>query len=244
MTFVFFDTSLQNSRMRLFSIALLSLMLTVAGCARDDDDKPPREPGGGSDAGSTSGTLRIFSIEGPVTVAAVGERTESAPALGDTWHLSLPPREFSSSASGQGASSTASFKLERTGNQVKITAGTQAASPERSAPATAAVAFHPSICFDGGQGGRVRVTFDCNGTVSQDGTGLSHITVLRHGQQHCFTTADESGTRGWESAGGKVVEAEGNCLRDIEISLAAAADEANAGSGNAQAVITLNIERL
>jgi hypothetical protein len=243
-TFVFFGVSLQNSRMRLLSFALLSLMLAAAGCTREDEDKPPQEPGGGSDAGSTSGTLRLFSIEGPVTVAAVGDRTVSAPPLGDAWHLSLPPREFSASAIAQGASGTASFKLERTGNQVKITASTQAASPERSAPATAAVAFHPSICFDGGQGGRVRVTFDCTGTVSQDGTSLAHITVLRHGQQHCFTTADESGTRGWESADGMVAEAEGNCLRDIEISLAAVADEANAGSGNAQAVITLNIERL
>lgn len=230
--------------MRLLSLVLLSSMLTAAGCTRDDEDKPPLDPGGESDAGSASGTLRIFSIEGPVTVAAVGDITESAPAFGDPWHLSLAPRELSSSATARGASSNASIKLERTGNQVKLTMETQATSPARSAAATAGVALHPSICFDGGQGGRVRVLLDCSGTVSQDGTGRAHIAVLRHAQQHCFTIAEESGTRGWESPDGKVLEVEGNCLNDIEISLAAAADEGNAGSGNAQAVITLNIERL
>jgi hypothetical protein len=187
--------------------------------------------------------LRVTALEGPVTLADAGSVMNYAPGYDDPWHLNLTPREFSSSASSQGASAAASFKLERTGNRVTITANTSASTP-RAVGSTAAAGIHATLCFEGGTGGRVRVTFECTGTVTHGGWGHGSIHVGRPAATHCLTLSDQDKTLPWESPDGKVVEEEGNCVRDIEISFKANADDATTSSGRAEGVIVLNVERL
>ncbi|MFN7132661.1 MAG: hypothetical protein ACK4N5_11310 [Myxococcales bacterium] len=226
---------------------LLVSVLLAASCSSRSDTDPDGPPDGHvepEDTRPAAGTLSITASPVPVTLASVGSSNASSPAAEDAWYGRPESREFQNSVTRGGSSASARLKYERTGNQVRITADTQAASPANGEGATATALLALDLCYEGGRGGGMRVTIQCDGTAGHADWGLASVSVERPGRSHCFTVDDYNQQVPWEHRDGKVIEVQDTCVRDLQVSINATADDANAGTASANATILFTVERL
>ncbi|MGI5864798.1 MAG: hypothetical protein ACOX6T_22500 [Myxococcales bacterium] len=225
---------------------LLLASFALAACSSTEEDPQDGDTDAGDSGNVAEWSLRVSGTYTWAASALTGDVDTHDP---ETAHVGkeLPAATFQAEAASGGATAQARLEIQRTERAVSFVGHVSQTSPGPSATSSGGVTLTDlSVCVEARGATKVRLTYECSGTVTFSGAGGGTISASAGARTYCVYFESEEYSQPWKITD-NVVEvdlADGKACwaEQAQINFTAAGGAGGTSSATADGTITMRFE--